>query len=394
MRALNCNKPPNLNDLWVEFLSDIAGATVPVATRLDPNNAGRIQVVFADSETATGGGYLRCRARGWNELSVRALVPNLGSEEGPSLDMTQSGVDPFSIPTEDLLNFRGAIWTARAKVPFGPRPMQDDNICAMDYFESYNETDQKTMLDAYVKTRGYRHAPFGPLVDPGYHDQYPGVDFRTNPAWYAGQMQKMWDGGAYPVLFMTPDNSPSTGGPWTLAECETLTPLFQMPEFQRVVRLVVPYGWEPGGYEISNQDWVDRFAWARRCFPKAIMGIHMIADFDAPIGGPDGQPPINMTKQQAWTNVANAGCQFFLDQVAGYIEGPEVPTQAFIDGMSERVRYFVQHFRDWGIDLSYIGGEYGAYANYWKNYAEQYAVSIGKLVLDNGGRGFFDGGPT
>lgn len=389
MRALNCNKPPELKDLWVQFLSDTTGQTVPVTAHQDPNNSGRTQIVFADDEAATGGGVLMCRARGWNEFDVRANVPPAGTaQEGPSLEMTQSGVDPFSIPTEELLNFRGSIWTARAKVPFGPRPMQDDNILAMDYFESYNDADQQTMLEGYVKQRGYRHAPFGALIDEGYHGQYPGVDFRTNPAWYAGVMQKMWNGGAYPVLFMSPNN-------WSHEDCENiLTPIYQMPEFQRVVRLVVPYGWEPGGYNISNADWVRRFQWARRCFPNAIMGIHMIADFDAPIGGNDGAPIGSMTKQEAWTNVANAGAQFFLDQVAGYINGPEVPTQAFIDGMSERVRYFVQHFRDWGIDLSYIGGEYAAYADYWQNFNEKYAVQIGKLCMDNGARGFFDGGPT
>lgn len=396
-RAWNANLTPGFQPAMCSYLNWGTATLLPVTLIYDPHNPARCQIVFALDETATGGGTITIWATGAKVFSGAMNVPDTTTQngreytppqDGVPLELVKAGVNPFDIPLEELRAFKGSIWTARAAIDFGPRPGESSNILAMDEYISYNAADKATMIEGYVQERQYRHCPVGPPVDPGYHGQYPPIDFRADPEGYAAMMQDLWNQGAYPVLFMSPDN-------WSLADCENiLTPIFSQPYFQRVVRLAVPYGWEPGGYNISNADWVARFKWAQRVFPNAILGIHMIADFDAPIGGDDGAPNGTMTKQEAWTNVYNAGMRFFLDQVAGYIDGgSEVPTPFFLEEFTKRVEYFKQHFRDWGLsDLLYIYGEGAAYADYWYNWNERYAVQIGDAAMAAGADGFFDGG--
>lgn len=396
-RAWNANITPGFAPSMCSYQNWGTKELLPVTLVYDPSNPARCQIVFALDETATGGGTCTIWATGAKVFTGKMAVPDTTTEngreytppnDGDPLELVKAGVNPFDIPLEELRAFKGSIWTARAAVGYGPRPGQESNILAMDEYESYGADDRAKMIQGYVQARGYKHCPFGPPIDPGYHGQYPAVDFRADPEAYAANMQELWNAGAYPVLFLSPDN-------WSLADCENiLTPIYSQPYFQRVVRLAVPYGWEPGGYNISNADWVARFEWARRVFPNAILGIHMIPDFDAPIGGDDGAPNGTMTKQEAWTNIYNAGMRFFLDQVAGYIDGgSEVPDGYFMSEWVKRVQYFTQRFRDWGlVDMDYIAGEYAAYADYWQNWNEKYAVQIGDSAMSAGARGFFDGG--
>src|SRR5262245_46911340 len=107
-------------------------------------------------------------------------------------------------PLNKLAEIRGGMWTARLDVPFGPRPNQPDNCICIDYFESFNSTDQKRIISAY-KQRGYTHAPMGPLVDPGYHGQLPSVDWRANAQPYFDAAQQLEESGIHVIHFLRPD---------------------------------------------------------------------------------------------------------------------------------------------------------------------------------------------
>jgi hypothetical protein len=349
---------------------------------------GRMRI--AHESSAPNGGYnLVVNAAGGRVFQGRYTLAD-GENEAPecAIVLTEGGVDPFEVPLEDLRNFRGSIWTARAPQPFGPRPGSPDNILAMDYYEEYDQATRDLCIAEYVGRRRYRQCCVGPFVDGGYHGLYPEVDIRVDPLKYARALEELWNRGAYPVTFLGVDN-------WTLDDMRReLEPIFRRPEFQRVVRLAVPHGWEPGGYNVSNEEWCEWFAWAQDVFPRARLGLHMISDFDAPIGGNDGAPIGTMTKQQAWTNVYNAGCRFFLRQVGGYVSsGNPVPTSEFIANFQADLAWFVRNFGAWGLDIDVIAGEYAAFIDFWGNAAEAYSVEIGDAAMQVPGvRGFFDGG--
>src|SRR5215472_5870666 len=157
----------------------------------------------------------------------------------PLLLADVGGVDPSTMPLETLAKVRGAMWSVRLDVPYGPRPNQPDNICAMDYYQWYDAPTRGRMLGAYV-ARGYRHAPTGPLVDAdGYHGQYPTApNDPTQDTWDAwlDAMQEWWNVGVAPIFFLKPDN-------WSFDRLKAVfEPFLLQPRSQRLIRIVVGQG--------------------------------------------------------------------------------------------------------------------------------------------------------
>jgi hypothetical protein len=86
---------------------------------------------------------------------------------------------PWASATEEQLRaFRGAISTVRLKLPYGPRPGQDDNVLFTPTYPIYGAEDRARMRAAY-RCRGYTHWAIGPVSHRRalYHDQYPPAPF-------------------------------------------------------------------------------------------------------------------------------------------------------------------------------------------------------------------------
>lgn len=294
---------------------------------------------------------------------------------------------------------KGAIWPYRANVDFGPRANQDDNI-----FDSGCEAYTPEHLQrgiAKFRAMGATHVQVGPFVDPGYHGQYPPVDFRVNPDEILAWLEGWWTAGFKVVAFIGPDN-------WTTEQMQTLEPIFLQPRWQAVLKQIVPYGWEPSK-DTSNAQFVQRFQWARRVFPTALQYIHLPADFDAPGNNDDFTPgqPGYIGFPEAWHRVVPY-LTGYLIQNGPYGVAPEADQQlatnfgnqfrADVQG-SLRSR-FKNGYAGWpttcasGETLDLIAAEQSSFEAYWKNLAESVSVSWGKVAMDNGADGYFDGGPA
>lgn len=346
----------------------------------------------------------------------------LGSQDVTyTLTLTPS----FKQPLATLAQWRGAMWTARLNLPWGPRPNQDDNCICIDYFECFTPSDQDRILAAYgpASVRKYNVCPLGPLVDPGYHDQLPSTDWRGDrfPV-YLDAAAKLEAAGIGVVHFLRPDRG-VLGLEWTVDDLDReLTPLFRTPRAQSLMRRVI-LGWEPGPkYFYDNAWWVAMCQWMARTFPRALRGIHMVSDCDAPVGGDDDKK--GLSNGQGWANVAPY-IHIWPVQNAGYTDSAsEVPTAEFVrnftDQFNPAVRgSFYDRFktggpsgdwpttsawstlppREWPIvggqpvqGILALPGEYAAFADYWQNFAERYAQQLGTAALAAGAYGFFDGG--
>lgn len=333
----------------------------------------------------------------------------------------------FRKPLAELAKLRGAMWTARLDLPYGPRPNQDDNCICIDYFECFSPSDQDRIIANYGPTskRRYNAAPLGPIVDAGYHGQLPSTDWRDPQAFngvYLYSAAKLERAGIGAVHFLRPDRG-CMGLDWTVEDLDReLTPLFSTPRAQALMQRVI-LGWEPGPkYFYDNAWWVEMVKWMARVFPNALRGIHMVSDCDAPVGGDDDKKGIS--NGQGWANVAPY-IHIWLVQNAGYIEeGHEIPSAAFLknftDQFNQNIRgSFYDRFKtggpsgDWPTTSAWsalpselrpvlngapyegilaMPGEYAAFADYWQNWDEAYSQMIGQAAMDVGAYGFFDGG--
>lgn len=313
---------------------------------------------------------------------------------------------PPPVPLTELAKIRGAMWTARLDVPWGPRPNQPDNCICIDYFESFSEADQNRIIGAYGPSsiRGYTHAPMGPIVDPGYHGQLPAVDWRNDLAPYLDAAQKLEDAGIHVIHFLRPDRGVD-GLEWTVADLDReLGPIFKSKRAQQTMRIVC-LGWEPGPrYWYNNAWWVEMLRWQADTFPNALRLIHMVADCDAPVGQNDDQ--LGITNADAWANVA-AYLHGWLVQVAGYVDGPgPTPTPEFLSefrklfggtgSLPDRFRNGYggwPTFSAWGANkaLKVYAGEFCAFGNYWQNWDEEIGRNLGDLAISQGADGSLDG---
>jgi len=313
----------------------------------------------------------------------------------------------------ERIKIRGAMWTARAPLPWGPRPMQPDNSVTIDYFECHTPANQDLIISVYGPNspRNYTSAPLGPIVDPGYHDQLPATDWRGNFDFYLDAAQKLETSGIKCVHFLRPDRGVA-GLDWTVEDLDReLTPLFSAPRAQALMHSVC-LGWEPGPkYFYDNAWWVQMCQWMARVFPNSLRLIHMVADQDSPVGGNDSGPGV---QGWGWTNVAPY-IHGFLAQYGGYVGMAEqnIPhgSAAFNSGYAAFKSNFAAAISDlqdrfntgrsgfpkgsaFGpmTPLRVYAGEYAAYADYWNNYPESESVELGEIAMTAGASGFLDGG--
>jgi hypothetical protein len=123
---------------------------------------------------------------------------------------------------------------ACGNLSLGPRPHQFTNVIATVFITDY-ASDEQDCIIGELKRRGYTHVVMGPLVDSdGYHGTWQPNDWRgANFDRFLDAVQKFWDAGLAPIVFIHPDN-------WSFEQTrDELTPLLQQPRAQRLMRIVV-----------------------------------------------------------------------------------------------------------------------------------------------------------
>jgi hypothetical protein len=295
-----------------------------------------------------------------------------------------------------LRAIRGAIWPTRGPVAFGPRPGQEDNIIDTGC-EAYTAADL-ALARMIIRSRQYTHVQVGPFIDSGYHGQYPAVDFRTDPDAQLALLEGWWAAGLAVVAFLGPDG-------WTTAQMETLEPIFVQPRWQAVLRQIVPMGWEPSE-DTPNAEFVARFQWAQRVFPKALQYLHLPADFDAPGNNADFTPgqPSYIGMAEAWRRVVPY-LTGYLIQNGPYGTAPadnpplarNFGDQFRLDVRGSLADRFVNGYAGWptvcasGEPLDLIAAEQSSYYAYWRNLPEDASREWGAVAMANGAHGAFDG---
>lgn len=315
---------------------------------------------------------------------IAILLAALGLTSAPA---QSAHVDPSTTPLGELARIRGAMWSARLDLPFGPRPGRHDNVIATTYFENYSSEDQARAIAA-LKSRGYTHVVVGPLVDTGgYHGQFHPHDWR-GPAFdrFLDELQTFWDNGLTPIVFIHPDG-------WTFERTrDALTPLLKQDRAQRLIRIVVPTGWEPTRHDWSSCTWAAFAEWARQTLPNALVLIHTVSDADAP-SGKDARCR-DRDPAAAWARVA--------PHIHGWLI-QNGPFDSAPDANPQRARTFAAQFAAappgarssaWGtnIPILFYAGEQTAYSSYWKNLPEASSRAWGDLAMASGADGYLDGG--
>jgi hypothetical protein len=326
------------------------------------------------------------------------LLANSGGGSSTPVDLIQ------------VSRIRGAMWTARAALPYGPRPGAVDNCICIDYYEHFSADDRRKIQQAYIMDRGYWTAPMGPMCDPGYHGQLPASDFRSDPTPFLDAvdelqtcMRAVHGPQASVVNFVRPDRG-CFGLDWTIDDLDReLGSIFASSRCQDLFQSVC-LGWEPGPkYYYDNAWWVEMCQWLERTFPNALRLIHMVADCDAPVGGDDDKKGIS--NGQGWANVARH-IHGYLAQYGGYVgDGTSGPTvaefmpdfQAALNDMQDRFdtgRAGWPTFSAWGDGkpVRVYAGEYAAFRAYWGNDPEPHSIQLGNGAMETKCYGYLDGG--
>lgn len=261
------------------------------------------RLVFMIEGSDTGGATLILRLPGHLNWVGRVV---LNAELSDPIVMTpvDQDFDPSDIPLREIARIRGAMWTVPGPWPMGPRPGQPNNVTSLGNLAAYPPDIQQQMIDHY-KGFGYTHCVFGPPGGPGagYGGWWPQtVDF-TGPVGFElflDYLQKFWNNGLTPVVFLHFDNEnfQQTRDRWD--------PLIRNnPRAQRLIRAIVPAGWEPAEYQWTNATWIQYMKWARDVLPNALVLVHTTSDIHAPIGGPDEFGDDNGTDPAlAWVKIA------------------------------------------------------------------------------------------
>jgi hypothetical protein len=320
-------------------------------------------------------------------------------------------VDPSTIPLEQLAAIRGAMWTARLNLPFGPRPGRDDNLIATSFITAYSPADRLRIVAA-LKSRGYTHVVMGPLVDPGgYHGLWPPSDWR-GAAFdrFLDAVQFFWDHGLAPVVFIHPDN-------WSFERTrDELTPLLSRPRAQRLLRIIVPSGWEPAKDNWSSCTWARFAKWGGDVLPHALILMHTVTDVEAPAGADAVCDDSRRSHAEAWARVAPF-IHGWLVQNGGYFSpirdrnDPAWPPQfaAFKRSFAAQFEIgsagsLMQRFQKgddgwprgsrWGPArrIRLYAGEYAAYPDTWSNWPEEEGRALGDVAIASGADGYLDGG--
>lgn len=250
---------------------------------------------IADVPMSLGASQLSVSAKGFKPYSVHVDLPATGGNlvvggapgQGHYPALEHDGVDPSQFSLRQLARIRGAMWTVRGPWRFGPRPGSPDNITALEFIYSYGDDpknlndEQKAMLSTY-KSFGYTHVAFGPPNAESYHGQYPDTNFISSPAMFdkwLDWLQMFWDNGLAPVVFLHGDGQTYEQ---TVATYDSL--IRGNARAQRLIRIIVPTGWEPTRYGWSSRTWGAFCDWAADILPNALILIHTESDVDAPVG--------------------------------------------------------------------------------------------------------------
>jgi hypothetical protein len=347
--------------------------------------------------------------------------------------LLRSDVDPSTIPLEQLAAIRSAMWAlgplgstpqsallkdgstcAVADLQLGPRPGQADNVIATGFFLNYTEHQQDCII-AELVARGYTHVVMGPLVDSdGYHGMWAANDWRgANFSRFLDAAQKFWNGGLAPLVFISPDN-------WTLEQnIAEFTPLLSQPRAQKLLRIIIPHGWEPARYGTSSCTWALFGQWIRTTMPTALVGIHTESDADAPVGTDarcnDDDHNWNPGGNAAgWARVtpffhfwySQSGAFDNPTGTGGDREHPELTNfqnwyRQFDPTVKGSYRDRFEHgYAGWptssawgdGKPLRVMCGEFSAYWRFWQHRTEAEAVQWGNACMAAGSYGYGDGG--
>jgi hypothetical protein len=297
------------------------------------------------------------------------------------------------------------MWTQYLNLPMGPRPGQDNNICAMDYYEFYGADDRKRMIDRTLEG-GFTHAVTGPLFDAdGYHGKYPTNTDLSQRYFdhYLDAMQEWADAKIIPVHFQKPDG-------WALDQLKwNMEHLYAQDRAKVLLPIKVPAGWEPWKYEASSRTWGAFFDWASEVDDqKSLILAHSVADVDALVGTDAAYDDNGRPNNESWVYLAPK-LHGWLIQLGGYVGLPGVPTEAQLSAWRTNLHnYFVDNFQrfhegkhGWptgskfgpGVPLKRYYGEGGSFKFFWDGSVPETLVqSFGDIAVDAGADGYLDGG--
>jgi hypothetical protein len=413
---------------------DVNGKPLPGATvKLDGNpnvypQTNRDGYTIVDVPMSLQASQLYVTIAGYVPFSVHVDLPMHGEDlvVAPSTiplhenqmlvgSLTSDHFDPSSVPLRTLARIRGAMWTVRGPWRFGPRPGSPDNITALEFIYSYGDPlnafalndEQKAQIAKY-KGLGYTHVAFGPPCAQSYHGQYPDTDFSTSPEMFdkfLDWLQMWWDNGLTPVVFMHKDGASFDE---TVAMWDHL--IRGNARAQRLIRIIVPTGWEPTKYDWSSKTWAAYCKWAREILPNALVLIHTVADVDAPVGTDALYDDNGKPNAEGWSHVTPYIHGWLVQSSA--FENPDAhsdpnnPQNTNFDNWANqfdknvRGSYYDRFHNGyagwprnsaWGDEPIYIyAAEFASYWEYWQNRPYDEGVKWGDRAIRAGADGVLD----
>jgi hypothetical protein len=264
------------------------------------------------------------------------------------------------------------------------------------------------MMDTYCG-EGLTHCCFGPITAQSYRGHYPDFMFDTPATFEAwlDWLEMFWSRGVIPICFLHPDN-------WDLDQTRALyDPLIKNnPRAQRLMRCVVPSGWEPAYYNWSSNTWASYMQWGHELLPDALILLHTVPDVDAP-GGTDAAGDDNgRGNDKVWHTVA-PHIHGWLHQASSFEDpdthgDPNHPANsnydnwaALFDAHDEKSFYNRFHHGYagwptsslWGDEPLYLySGEFCSYWNYHDDRPYTEGVAWGDRSVSVGADGYLDSG--
>lgn len=311
--------------------------------------------------------------------------------------------DPSDIPLEQLARIRGAMWTETLDVSQGPRPFQPTNIINTNLLFTYPPEERKRIVK-HFRDLGYTHCVSGISIGgTGYHQYWEAPDYRQKFDEFLDQLQFMWDNGLAPIVFIHPDN-------WTFEQTAAeFTPLLQQPRAQKLIRIIVPSGWEPAKYEWSSETWRLYVKWGREVLPNALCLLHTVCDVDAPVGVDERGDDNTHGHDVSWGRVAPY-VHGWLTQTCTFerkddITDGQTNFKNWVDQFNPNVRgsltdRFRNGYAGWptssawgpGRPLKVYAGEYLAYWTFWQGVPKEESRKWGDAAMAAGADGYLDGG--
>ncbi len=414
--VVDAGSSPQSHREWVSVLGPDGGLPPGVSGTLRPDDGTGPFTATVDTdrlvftvppETHPGwGAWLAISAPNHLPFETRVILHAEDHELIAPVTLRQVGLDPATITLRELAAIRGAMWTAQWNGAFGPRPGQSDNVLATAFIACYPAAEQLRLISEY-KSRGYTHVVIGPIVDSdGYHGQYCVNDWRTQFDRFLDLLELFWTNGLVPIVFLHPDN-------WTFDQTQALTPLLTSARAQRLIRVIVPAGWEPARTEWSNATWIRYARWGRETFPNALNLLHTPTDLDAPLGNDAlGTDLGTLSNGEAWRRIVPY-LHGWLTQSAAFENptahgDPNQPTKTNFDNWRDQfdcavtgslcARFHAGYAgwpttSAWGNEpLRIYAGEYASYWVYWQHRTENEAKDWGDAAMRAGADGYLDSG--